>query len=89
MGLVSDSALVNEYMKHCNLNVQTKGYTIKDIFKDYWEDFLMALPHLNIRDTVHLNVNRMLKCQTPKLGYSFYECPNCGFEHKSYNTCKS
>lgn len=89
MGLVSDSALVNEYMKHCNLNVRTKGYTIKDIFKDYWEDFLNDHPHLNIRDTVHLNVNRMLNCQTPKLGYSFCECPNCGFEHKSYNTCKS
>src|SRR5690554_2622868 len=89
MGLVSDSVLVNEYMKHCNLNIRTKGYTIKDIFKDYWENFLNDHPHLNIRDTVHLNVNRMLNCQTPKLGYSFYECPNCGFEHKSYNTCKS
>ena len=45
------------------------------------EDFLVAHPDPNIRDTVHLNVN-LLKCQTPKLGYSFYECPNCGFEHR-------
>ena len=31
--------LVNEYIKHSNLRINRKGYSISDIFKDYWEAF--------------------------------------------------
>ena len=69
--------LVNHYLKHTNLRANNKGYTIVDIFRDFWDPFLKDNSHLNIRDDVFDNVNRMLLCRTPELGYSFYDCPNC------------
>lgn len=66
-----------------------KGYSFADIFRDYWELFLKDNAHLNIRDTVHQNVERMLNCKTPDLGYAFYECPNCDHYHIAFHTCKS
>lgn len=81
--------LINEYIKHSNLKINRKGFSISSIFKDYWEPFLRDNPHLKIRDCVHENVNRTLKCQTPELGYHFYECPNCDNFFISFNTCKS
>lgn len=83
------STLVNEYLKHSNLKINRKGYTISDIFRDYWEPFVLDNPHLKIRDVVFSNVQRVLKCQTPELGYSMFECPNCGNYHMTFNTCKS
>ena len=35
-------------------------FTIKQIFKDWWNKFLVTYPNLNIRDVVFLNVERML-----------------------------
>ena len=81
--------IVNEYMKHSNLRVNRPGYSIADIFRDYWEPFLDANPHLNIRDVVHDNVDRMIKCQTADLGYAWYECPTCGNFQLAFHTCKS
>ena len=49
--------LVNEFLKHSNLKSNHGGYTITDIFKDYWDDFLTDNPHLNIRPTVHEMLN--------------------------------
>ena len=37
-------------------------FTIKQIFKDWWNKFLIAYPNLNIRNVVFSNVERMLKC---------------------------
>ena len=53
-------------------------FTIKEIFKDWWNKFLETYPKLNIRDVVFSNVERMLKCKTWDLGYAVYKCPNCG-----------
>ena len=39
-------------------------FTIKQIFKDWWNKFLENYPNLNIRDVIFNNVERMLKCQT-------------------------
>lgn len=38
-------------------------FTIKQIFKDWWNKFLIAYPNLNIRNVVFSNVERMLKSQ--------------------------
>lgn len=81
--------LINEYIKRSNLKVNRKGYSITDIFRDYWEPFLRDNPHLNIRESVFENVERILKCQTPELGYHFYDCPSCDNFYISFNTCKS
>ena len=64
-------------------------FTIKQIFSDWWNSFLNTYPDLNIRDTVHKNVKKILQCKTFDLGYTEYECPSC---HKNLivpNTCKS
>ena len=64
-------------------------FTIKQIFKDWWNRFLESYPNLNIRDVVFNNVDRMLKCQTWDLGYAIFKCPECGNEKVVPHTCKS
>jgi len=64
-------------------------FEIKDIFKEFWDDFLVYAKDLNIRDVVHSNVNKMLVCKTSSLGYNLWHCSNCNHEHAQYNTCKS
>ena len=57
-------------------------FTIKQIFKDWWNKFLDAYPNLNIRNVVFLNVERMLKCQSWDLGYA-----SKNLFHQSLNIC--
>jgi len=64
-------------------------FTIKEIFKDWWNKFLEAYPNIKIRNVVYNNVQRMLKCKTWDLGYAVYKCPECGSEKVSPHTCKS
>ena len=64
-------------------------FTIKQIFKDWWNKFLENYPNLNIRDVVYSNVNRMLKCRTWDMGYAVFKCPDCGNEKIVPHTCKS
>ena len=70
---------------------KTRRYELKEVFKEYWLDFLDYADnnHLNIRDVTLNNVNKMLHCKTPALGYNLWLCPSCNHEHASYNTCKS
>ena len=51
---------------------------LKDIFSDHWDNFISENPNLIIRPVIHKEVNRMISCRTSELGYSVYECPNCG-----------
>lgn len=64
-------------------------FTIKQIFKDWWNRFLEKYPNLNIRNVVFSNVERMLKCKTWDLGYAIFKCPDCGNEKIVPHTCKS
>ena len=64
-------------------------FTIKQIFKDWWNKFLETYPNINIRDVVFTNVNRMLKCKTWDLDYAIFKCPDCGHEKIVPHTCKS
>ena len=64
-------------------------YTIKQILKDFWADFLIVYQG-NIRQTVLDNVARVMACRDKdKLGYSVYACPVCGDKHIVAHTCKS
>lgn len=64
-------------------------YTIKQIFADHWHMFLLVYSHLTIRAAVHKNVNKILKCQTPSLGFTTFFCEKCGTIKKVFHTCKS
>ena len=50
-------------------------FTIKEIFQDWWSNFLKAYPNLNIRDVVFSNVEKILKCHSWGLGYAICKCP--------------
>lgn len=64
-------------------------FTIKQIFEDHWNNFLLDNPNIKIRDVVYSNVNRMLKCKTTDLGFSLFICEHCGKEKIVLHTCKS
>jgi len=68
---------------------KNKRFEIKDIFKEYWDEFLVYAKDLTIRDVVHSNVIKMLDCKTSALGYNLWQCPDCNHQHAQYNTCKS
>lgn len=50
-------------------------FTIKQIFKDHWDDF--CLIHTNIRPTVFAEVKKALECGDISKGYAFYYCEHC------------
>ena len=66
-------------------------WSLKDIFSDYWDDFLEFADSKNliIRDVVKRDVSRMIYCKSPELGFSLYKCPTCGNEKLVPHTCKS
>ncbi|QLY40451.1 transposase [Hujiaoplasma nucleasis] len=45
--------------------------------------------HIDIRDSIINNVNRMIACKDFSYGYVFYECPNCDHYHISGLSCHS
>ena len=63
-------------------------FTIKQIFEDHWNNFLLDNPNIKIRNVVYSNVNRMLKCKTTDLGFSLFVCEHCGKEKIVLHTCK-
>ena len=68
-----------------------QSYSIRDIFIDHWSDFCKYADDNNliIRDIVYFEVAKMMKCKTPQLGFSLYECPECHNTHIQFHTCKS
>ena len=68
---------------------RTIKYRLKDIFDDNWDNFIKDNSNLKIRDVVFKEVDKMRSCKTSELGYSVYECPDCGELKFSYHTCKS
>lgn len=68
-----------------------KYFKIKDIFNDYWFEFLdfADKKKINIRPVVKRDVERMMICKTPHIGFSTYHCPHCNNILNVYKTCKS
>ena len=64
-------------------------FHIKDIFINYWDDFITTFSNLNIRDVVFEEVDKILKCRTIKLGHTYYECKHCNNYSIVPHTCKS
>lgn len=64
-------------------------FTIKQIFIDNWDNFLFYNSSLNIRPVVFKEVQRMINCGNPELGYALYYCEHCDkFVHVPFR-CKS
>ena len=59
---------------------------IRNIFNDHWDTF--AATH-NIRESVCLEVEKMLSCGLIGNGCTVYKCPDCSHEHIVPFTCKS
>ena len=70
---------------------KTKTYSIKDIFIEHWHDFCGYDDNnnLKIREIVYFEVDKMMKCRTSKLGFSYFECPNYHNHHIQFHSCKS
>jgi len=64
-------------------------YTIKEIFNNHWDDFVDTFSDLKIRPVVFKEVEKMLNCGNPDLGYATYYCEDCNkFKHVPFR-CKS
>ena len=51
-------------------------FTIKEIFADHWDSFLLENP--NVRPVVDSEVRKVIGCGDPDNGCAFYVCPDCG-----------
>lgn len=73
-----DHVYLNEYYRLKNLPVYRNPNIIKEIFRTYWDDFLLSLnDKMKPRESILTNVDRMIKCRDFSEGYIFFECPNC------------
>lgn len=79
----------NFYQFKDRINCREVNFTIKQIFSDWWDDFLKNHPHYKIRDVIFKNIHKILRCKTFLLGYSVFSCPNCNKELFVPHTCKS
>lgn len=65
----------------------TKTFTIKQIFKDHWADFLSL--GYELRPAIIKNVQKVIHCGDLSLGYALYSCSHCGeIKHVPFR-CKS
>ena len=65
------------------------SYTIKQIFQDNWNDFVLENNDIVIRPIVFEEVNKIINCGNPDFGYAFYVCDHCGKFLKVPFRCKS
>lgn len=62
-------------------------FTIKQIFKDHWQSFLSL--GYDLRPSILKNVQKVIHCGDPSLGYALYHCLDCGkIKHVPFR-CKS
>ncbi len=61
---------------------------MREIFLLYWASYLAWYTGA-IRSVVIENVNKILQCRTPLLGYHMYKCKNCSNVRLMPHSCKS
>jgi len=66
-------------------------FTIQDIFRDNWYEFLTLQKSKGkyIRGSIIKNVDRMIHCRDFNYGFLYYECPNCDNFHVQGLSCHS
>jgi hypothetical protein len=62
--------------------------TLQYIFSQYW-DLYLSWYKGKIRAAVYENVEKILKCRTPQLGFHLYQCPECSRVRLIPHSCKS
>lgn len=62
--------------------------TLRKIFLLYWEPYLSWYQG-QVREVVKENVNKILSCRTPLLGFHMYKCNKCGKIKLQPHSCKS
>ena len=80
-----------KYRYDATSNKIVKAYTIKEIFQDNWDDFVieMAKQGKAIRPTIMEEVAKIIGCQDPSKGFALYSCPDCHVQMRVPFTCKS
>lgn len=64
-------------------------FTIKQIFQDNWDNFILDNTDISIRPVVFEEVNKIINCGNPDFGYALYVCEHCGKFLKVPFRCKS
>lgn len=64
-------------------------FTIKQILKDHWSNFIKAYSHFKIRPIVFKEVNKVLNCGDFSQGHALYQCPDCNCVLHVPFRCKS
>lgn len=64
-------------------------FTIKQIFQDNWDDFVLNNTNVNIRPIVFEEANKIINCGNPDFGYALYIYNHCGKFLKVPFRCKS
>lgn len=64
-------------------------FTIKQIFQDNWDNFVLDNTDISIRTVVFEEVNKIINCGNPDFGYALYVCEHCGKFLKVPFRCKS
>lgn len=64
-------------------------FTIKQIFQDNWDNFVLDNTDITIRPVVFEEVNKIINCGNPDFGYALYVCEHCGKFLKVPFRCKS
>lgn len=61
-------------------DIMTKhfSFTIKQIFKDHWNDFVESNSKFKIRPIVFKEVNKVIYCGDFSQGHALYQCSHCG-----------
>ena len=71
------------------ISIRKVFFTIKEIFKDHWDDYQTKYSHIKRRPIINIVIDKFLKCKTFLLGYSVYKCHICDKEKVVPNTCKT
>jgi ribosomal protein S27E len=74
-------------LNNCKYARELNGkFTIQDIFRDNWYEFLALQKSKGkyIRDSIIKNVDKMIHCRDFDYGFLYYECPNCYYEEITY-----
>lgn len=64
-------------------------FTIKQIFKDHWNNFIRDNYDISIRPIVFDEVEKIINCGNPDFGYALYVCNHCNKSLKVPFRCKS
>ena len=64
-------------------------FTIKQIFQDNWDNFILENDDIKIRPVVFEEVNKIINCGNPDFGYALYVCDHCNKFLKVPFRCKS